>query len=152
MAIAAAFPAIIAGVLNTAIAGAPAGTRVVRGRDLSGEVTDVVMIGARGIDDDNAGSFEQEFHAFGGSRLEEGHVNGIAYSRNGEGDQAAATVAAFTLIANLGASIRATPDLGVVGFEFVVCQFQTGDVQETQNDQGAVAVVSFAVAYKTRFV
>lgn len=148
-----AFPAVVAGAV-TAFTTALSPTRVVRGRDYSNSVGDVVMVGVASLDDspgwDSAGSFDQQFQTFGGARSETGIVNGVAYSSNGDADQAAATTAAFALIEGIGSAVRADRTLGVTGFDYIVAEFQAGNVKEQQNSDGAVTEIAFAIQYQAR--
>jgi hypothetical protein len=147
-----AFPAVVAAVF--AVASASSSVRVIRGRDVSGDPGDVVMIGVRDPDNsfgwDSTGEFEQEFQSFGGNRRETGVVNGLALSRNGSGDIDAACQAVCELVVDLEAAVRATPALGVTTLEYLVTQFQAGQVQESASAEGAAAVQAFVVHYEAR--
>lgn len=147
----AAFPSVIAAVFSTAEQ-AITDARVVRGRDISDDPGDVVMVGIQSIDIgdwDSAGSFQQSMQTFGGNRQELGSVNGLILARNGDSDQEAALSAAFDYLASLEAAVRADPTLGLA-FEYTKAEMQAGDVTESQNDDGAAAVVAFAISYDIR--
>jgi hypothetical protein len=147
-----AFPSVIAAVM--ARAGVVlTGARVVRGRDISEDPGDVVMVGIQDITDEDwnsAGNFQQTMQSFGGGREETGTVNGLILATNGDDDQDAACSAACDYMATLAADVKADPTLGLTGFEYVVAELQSGDVNESQNRDGAAAVVSFSIAYKIR--
>lgn len=149
----AAFPTVIAAVVTTATATLP-GVRVVRGRDISNDPGDVVMVGVLEPDDtggwESAGSYEQAAQTFGGKRQEIGHVNGLAVAQNGDGDPAAALDAVFALIAALEASVATNPSLGVSSFDFLVAEMESGSVQELPSGDGASAALSFVITYKAR--
>lgn len=150
----AAWPSVVAALVTTAKAAAPS-VRVVRGRTLSDDPGNFVMVGVQSMDDspgwESPGSFDQEFQAFGGSRLETGTVNGLAFSRNGAADQAVAEAAAFALIDALAAAVRTDPSLGITTFDYLVAQFHGGAVQESQNtNDGAVTALSFSISYEAR--
>jgi hypothetical protein len=148
----AAFPSVIAGVMTFTAAALPT-VRVVRGRDFSNDPSDVVMIGAQNIDAggrESAGSFQQSMQTFGGAREESGTVNGLVMSRNGQADQDLACTTAFGYLAALEAAVRADKTLGLTGFDYVVAEMQSGDVEESQNDEGAETVLAFTISYKIR--
>ena len=114
--VAAAFPTVIAAIMSTAET--LSDVRVTRGRDVSDDPGDVVMVGVDSLSDspgwDSTGSFDQEFQTFGGARLETGSVNVLAVSRNGDDDAGAAIDSVFDLVAELCAAVRADPSLGRV--------------------------------------
>jgi hypothetical protein len=88
----AAFPSVISAVVSVADTALPA-VRVVRGRDLTNDASDVVMVGLLNIEDagwDSAGTFQQTMQTFGGNREEVGTVNGLIVAWNGQSDQDAA--------------------------------------------------------------
>jgi hypothetical protein len=147
----AAFPSVIAGVVTFTSTALPA-VRVVRGRDISSDPTDVVVIGSRDREGNpaDAGTFQQSMQTFGGNREEVGTVNGLVFAHNGEADQGAACVTAFGYLAALEAAVRADPTLGLTGFDYVVAEMQSGDVSESQNDEGAETVLAFTISYKIR--
>jgi hypothetical protein len=148
----AAFPSVVAAVVSVA-GSSMAPTRVTRGRDISNEPGDVVMVGVRDLADSgpaDAGTFQQTMQTFGGNREEVGTVNGLVLARNGDADQDAACSTAFAHLATLEAAIRADPKLGLIGFDYVVAEMQAGDVQESQADYGASTTIAFTVSYKIR--
>lgn len=150
----AAFPTVIDALLATA-AVAVSDARVVRGRDISNDPGNVVMIGvndptASGLGWESTGEYEQAMQTFGGKRQEIGRVNGLVIARNGDSDAAAALDTAFTMIAALEASIATTPNLGVTSLEYLVAEMESGAVQESSNNEGASAALSFVVTYKAR--
>lgn len=151
----AAYPTVIAALFATADEALSNDSfRVVRGYDLSDDPSDVMMIGVPSLSDVNsisAGSFSQEFATLGTprSRDENGTINGVVMARNGQGDQQAATEAAFGYVAGLEAALRADPAMGVTDFAYLVAQMSTGDVAEDQVD-GATTAISFTVAYRAR--
>lgn len=148
---AAAFPAVI-GAIFTVADNAFSTVRVTRGRDISGAGGDVVMVGVQDLeasDWDTAGSYQQLMQTFGGNREEVGYVNGLIYANDGGGDPDAALSAATDYLDTLGTAVRANPTLGLT-FEYVVAEFASGDVIESQNDQGAAAVLPFVISYKIR--
>lgn len=151
----AAFPTVIAAVMTTAGVTLP-GVRVVRGRDITNETGDVVMVGVLDPDDtgggdwESAGSYQQSMHTFGGKREEIGRVNCLAVAWNGDSDQAAALDAALALIAALEASVATSPSLGVSSFDFLVAEMESGDIHESSNSEGASAALSFVITYKAR--
>lgn len=132
--------------------GALVSVRVVRGRDISGETGDVVAVGIQEVEADwsSAGSLQQSIQTFGGNREEVGVVNGLVIAWNGNSDQDAACSAAFDHLAILEAAIRADPTLGLTGFDYVFVEWQSGDIQESQSDEGAKTALSFTIAYKIR--
>lgn len=146
----AAFPSVIAAVFTVAT-NAVVGTRVVRGRDLSQDYGDVVLIGRQDPEDDDwssAGNFQQSMQTFGGGREEVGTVNGMVIAWNGDGNQDAANSAAFAHFALLETAVRADPKLGLTSFDYVVSEIDSGDVRERQDDDGATAVLPFVISYK----
>lgn len=149
----AAFPTVVAAVFTTATATLPS-TRVVRGRDISNDPGDVLMVGVAAPDDspgwDDTGSYEQAMHTFAGKRQEIGRVNCLAEARNGDGDPAAALAASFAMVAAFEASVATSPSLGVSSFDFLVAEIESGTVRETLTDEGASAALSFVVTYKAR--
>lgn len=153
----AAWPAVRAAVFTTAENALPK-VPVIQGRDISQSPDDVVvMIGIQNVQDieeeggfASAGSFQQVMQTFGGNREEVGTVNGLVLARNGDADQEAAFTAADDSLAALEAAVRSDPTLGLTGFDYVVAEMQTGDVSESQNDDGAVTALSFVIAYQIR--
>jgi hypothetical protein len=148
----AAFPSVVTAVVSLAKQAAPL-VRVVRGRDISNDPSDVVMVGLRDIEDAgwaSAGTFRQTMQTFGGNREEVGEVNGLVVAQSGGADQDAACTRAFAHLALIEAAVRNGPTLGLTAFDYVVAEFQAGEVQEAQTDQGAASAVSFSVAYKIR--
>ena len=146
----AAFPSVIAGVV-TFTAGVLPAARVVRGRDISMDPDDVVMIGVLADDEpgrDSAGSFEQFMQAFGGSRQETGEVNGLVVAYSGDTDQDAACDAAFAHFALLESAVRADKTLGLTVFDYVVAEIQAGEVKEAQTNLGAGVALTFTISYK----
>jgi len=98
---------------------------------------------------DSSGSYRQSPHTFGGKRLEEGGVNCLAMSRNGDGDRGAALAAVTALIAAFEDSIATNPTLGLSSPEMLNVGMESGDVQES-SDEGASAALSFVITYKAR--
>lgn len=147
----AAFPSVVSAVLATIDAALPA-VRTIRGANISGETGDVVMIGKQTPDFgfDSAGSFRQTMQTFGGNREEVGEVNGLIFARNGDNDQDDACSTAFGYLAAVEAAVRADPTLGLTSFDFVVAEMSSGDVSESQDNDGAVTVVTFLISYKIR--
>jgi hypothetical protein len=148
----AAFPTVIAAVVTTATATLP-GVRVVRGRDISEDPSNVVMIGVGDPDDtgwDDTGAYTQTMQTFSGKREERGQVNGLAVAWDGESDPTAALNAAFTMIAALEASVATSPALGVSSLEYLVAEFESGGVQESLSADGASAALSFVITYQAR--
>lgn len=150
---ASAWSAVVGAVFATA-GTAVAPCRVTRGRDITHDAGDVVMVGVRGIelaDWEDAGSWSQEMQSFGGSRQESGTVNGLIVAWNGDGDQALAETTAFGYFADLEAAVRATPNLGLTAYDYLVAEIQSGDITETQNhNYGAATVLSFVIKYEAR--
>lgn len=148
-----AFPSVIRGIVALGQAKIT-GARTVRGRDISDDPSDVVMVGVRDLEllgsADAAGSFQQSMQTFGGNRQEVGAVNGIVSTFNGDADQDAALAAAFAHLAELEAAVRDDPTLGLTAFEYVVAELQAGDVSEVQTDMGAIAALSFSINYEIR--
>lgn len=147
-----AFPSVIAAVVTVAQRALP-GVQVVRGNDNSNEPGDLVLVGAQNVDDpeySSAGSFQQTRQTFGGAREEVGTVNCAVLAWNGDADQAAACATAFDYIAAIEAAVRADPTLGLTGFDYMLAEFQAGDVAESQDTTGAVTVVSFVISYQAR--
>jgi hypothetical protein len=110
----AAFPSVIAAIVSMAtLAVAPA--RVTRGRDISDDPADVVMVGVRDLeaDPDSPGSFQQTMQTFGGNREEVGEVHGLIVAWNGQSDQDAACSTAFGYLAGIEAAVRARQDPGL---------------------------------------
>src|SRR3982751_1387789 len=130
----AAFPTVIAAVFPTATSTLPT-ARVVRGRDISNNPGDVLMVGVADPDDpsgwDDAGTYEQSQHTFGGKRLEEGRVNCVAKPWNGNSAPSAAEAAVFAMIAALEASVATSPSLGVSSFDFLEAEVESGMVRES---------------------
>lgn len=148
----AAFPTVIAAVVTTATATLP-GVRITRGRDLSEDPGNVVMVGVSDPNDadwDDAGGYTQVMQSFGGKREERGQVNGLVVAWDGGSDLAAAEAAAFTMIAALEASVATTPALGVSSLDYLVAEFETGNVHEKPSTEGASAALSFAITYRAR--
>lgn len=148
-----AFPSVIAAIQTVATTALPL-ARVVRGRDVSNTPGDVVMIGVSNVDPvdwESAGRFQQTMQTYGGNRQEDGTVYGLVYTCDGGGDQTVALSNAFDLLAAIETAIRANEDLGLVPtFEYLVTEFQAGEVTESQDDRGANAVLSFAIDYRAR--
>ena len=150
-----AFPSVIAAVRSVAQS-ALTQVRVIRGRDVSDDWSDVVMVGVQQVDQvdqvgwDSAGDFRQTMQTFGGNREEVGTVYGLITASDGGGDNDATCSTAFGYLADLEASVRADPTLGLTTFDYVVAELRAGDVAETQNAQGVATTVSFAIDYKIR--
>jgi hypothetical protein len=148
------WPSVIAAA--TTLAEGLTAVRVTRGRDTTNELGDFLMVGVASIDAgvgwDSAGSFDQEFQSFGGSRRETGTVNILALSRTGDADSAAACTAVFALVADLAAAVRADPTLGLVMAEpgYLTAQLHTGTVNESQNNEGAMASLQLVITYEAR--
>jgi hypothetical protein len=140
----AAFPAVIAALVTVADTALPT-VRVERSADVTNEESDVVIIGG-----DPAGDFQQTMQTFGGNREEVGTVNGLIYARDGDGDQDITCVNAFDYLAAIEAAVRADKTLGLTQFDYVVAEFQAGEVTESPNDEGALTVITFGVTYKIR--
>src|SRR4051812_41688889 len=94
----AAFPLVIAAVVTVAET-AVAPLRVVRGRDISNDPADAVLVGVEDIQDVDidagrnapgnwaaAGNFQQTMQTFGGNRQEVGEVSCLVVATNGQGD------------------------------------------------------------------
>jgi hypothetical protein len=148
----AAFPSVISAVVSVADTALPA-VRVVRGRDLTNDASDVVMVGLLNIEDagwGSAGTFQQTMQTFGGNREEVGTVNGLIVAWNGQSDQDAACDTAFSYLAALEATVRADKTLGLTAFDYVVAEVDAGEVMEAQTELGAGAALSFSIAYKIR--
>lgn len=151
----AAFPSVVTALVSK-IGTAVNPTRVVRGRDVTTEPSDLVMVGISSIDENSsdvwasAGTFRQTMQTFGGNREEVGQVNCLVRAQNGDGDQDAACSTAFGYLARVEASLRSDKTLGLTTFDYVVTELSAGDVTESQNDEGATAVLSFTVTYKIR--
>jgi hypothetical protein len=148
----AAFPSVVAAVFSVAST-AMGGVRVTRGRDISAEAGDVVMVGIQNMDEsgyDSAGTFQQTMQTFGGNREEVGTVNGLVLAWDGDSDQDMACSTAFAHLAALEAAVRADPKLGLTTFDYVLAEMQAGDVQESQDSDGASTTIAFAIAYKIR--
>lgn len=117
--------------------------------------TDYLMIG---VDDPDAqdisaaGQAQQGWaHANYGSaaRDEEGDINCVAVSWNGDGDAKKARDAAFSTVAGVATFLRADPTLGLD--PTVRTDFGSKIVlNQDQNAQGATALVIFSVHYKAR--
>lgn len=147
----AAWPSVVAALVTLADTGGD--VRVTRGRDTTNETGDFIMVGVSDIDEspwDDAGSFDQEFHTFGGARSETGTVNIVALSRNGDADAATACTDVFALVTELTTAVRADPTLGVTGFDYLVAEIHSGNVRESENEEGAMASVSLTVSYQAR--
>lgn len=153
----AAFPLVVLGIMD--VAEALPSVRVVRGRDISLDPGDVVMVGIRDLDEssghysgawDQSGSFRQSMQTFGGAREELGQVNCVALSRNGNLDREAACTAVFDLVAGLTTALRAAPNLGVASLDYLVAELESGDVSESPSGVDAAAALSFVIAYKAR--
>lgn len=156
MSVPAAWPSVVTAV--TTLADTLGDVRVTRGRDTTNELGDFVMVGVAGVDDtgwDNPGSFDQEFHTFGGARAETGTVNVLALSRTGDaGDDAvsAAMTSVFALVGELTSAVRADPALGLAAsFDYLTAQISTGEIhEELNNTEGALASISLTVTYSAR--
>lgn len=148
----AAFPSVIAAVTTVATT-AVAPVRVERGRDLSSDPSDVVLVGRQDVEDadwSSAGTFRQTMQTFGGNREEIGTVNGLVIARNGDADQDAANATAFGYFALIEAAVRLDPKLGLTGFDYMVAEIESSDVRERQGSDGATAALPFVVTYKAR--
>ena len=148
----AAHPVVMAALLRV-VKDALDPVRVIRGRDLSGDPSDIVLIGRENVDDldwSSSGSFRQAMQAFGGSREEAGAVNSLIIARNGDADQDAVNATAFGYLALIEAAVRADSTLGITTLEYIVAEIDAGDVLERQGDDGATAALRFIVAYKAR--
>ena len=148
-----AYPTVIAAAMSTFDAAIGEDVaRVVRGRDLSEASGDVVMVGVaelEGGDWESAGGFDQEFQTFAGARHETGRVNCLATAWRANSDQDAATAAACALVAACADAVRATPNLGITTFDYLVLQMVSGEVLESQAN-GATTSVPFTIQYDAR--
>lgn len=149
----AAYPTVYAALVSTVTAALDP-VRVVDGFDTSNDPGDVVMIGVADPADVTAiaaGSISQVQATMGTPRTrdETGTINGVAMAWNGDGLPAEARAAAFALVAEVEAVLRADPALGVTAFQNLVSEFSTGSVLEDKED-GATCAISFTVAYKAR--
>lgn len=152
----AAWSAVVAAVLTRANAVLPA-VRVVRGHDVSANADDAVYVALQDVDDDgwtSAGSFRQTMQSFGGAREEIGSVNGLVYTRDGAGDeaaQAACTERALGYLAAIEADLRADHTLGLTQFDYVVAEMDSGEIREIQSTAaGASTALPFVIAYQIR--
>jgi hypothetical protein len=149
----AAFPSVVAAVVTVAEGAVLPDVRVVRGRDLTNEASDVVMVGLADVENTgwgSAGAFQQTMQTFGGNREEIGTVACQVVAWNGDADQDAACSTAFAHLAALEAAVRAAPALGLTVFDYVVAEFQAGEVMEAQTDLGASTAIGFTITYKIR--
>lgn len=126
---------------------------VVDGFGLTDDPGNFLMIGVEDPDTEDfatsATSVQEWAHAVADERDETGDVSCAALAWNGDGDQKAARDAAYDIVTGFGTWIRENYTLGlanVYNAEFGSNQALT----QIQNTDGAVALVSFKVAFKAR--
>lgn len=155
----AAFPAVVAAlctVSTNALASTP-DVRVIRGRDISQDPGDSILIGVSSTDETagpdwgwaSVGRFDQEMHRFHGPRLETGTVNCLARASSGDEDMGAVETRVFGYLASIEAALRADPTAGLTGYDVqVVVEFEGGDVMEAQDEAGVAVSVAFTISYR----
>ncbi|MCX6399233.1 MAG: hypothetical protein NTX33_04780 [Propionibacteriales bacterium] len=84
-------------------------------------------------------------------RDESGSIICAALAWNGNGNAKDARDAAFAVIAAVEALLRADPQLGLTGGPYLVAEMGDGfQLEQTQSDQGAEALVGFSVRFRAR--
>lgn len=150
-----AYPVVYSAFLAVAQSALSGSMRVTDGYDVSEDPSDVLMLGVPNLSDISSitsGNFRQRQvgHGAAGIVTEEGTVNGIVITWNGDASDAgalAARSAAFDRLADLNAAIRADRTLGVMDFDLVVgTAIASGDVAESKPN-GAECGVSFTFNY-----
>lgn len=146
-----AYPVVYAALLSLAQTALGSTVRVVDGYDVSQDPGDVLCLGIPDIKDENAiseGSYTQDFTSFGntGTCQEDGSINGVVLSWNGDGDLSLARTTATGYVSALAAAIRTNRTLGISAFE-LKAHVASCDVLSDPAD-GSASGVSFVVAYK----
>lgn len=148
-------PAVIDALLATAKnAAGLTDVLVLDGFGLTEEPGDFLMVGVDDPDRTDAAasaSSEQEWaHANHTDRDERGAITCAALSWNGDANQKAARDAAYAITAALEDSLRADPTLGGVDGLLWTGFGQSSQLTQTQDDQGALALIVFTVAFRAR--
>lgn len=128
---------------------------VLDGYGLTDDPGDFLMVGADDPDDDKAVSaeFRQEWHGLGANaRLEEGSVQCLALSWNGDADPRAARHGVEATTNAVENHLRADPNLGgtVPGLMWAAFAGIRGEIHQMQGETGAAAWCVFDVAFKAR--
>lgn len=148
----AAWPSVVAAVFGRVNTVLPA-VRVSRGRPVTQDTGDVVLVAVQEADDlgwTSAGAFQQTMQSFGGHREEVGAVNCVILTFDGDGDQTTATAAAFGYLEAIEADVRADPTLGLNGFDYVVAETSSVEIRENPAEYGAATALPFVISYKIR--
>lgn len=124
------------------------------GFGVSEDPGDFLMVG---VDDPDrpdaafAGSSRQGWATTGaqGARDEEGDITCAALSWNGNGDQQSARTAAFATCAAVETLLRTNPTLGVSSLLWTSYGTDT-QLSQSQDNNGALALVVFRVAFRAR--
>lgn len=147
-----AYPAVIDALIAGAIAALP-NVRVYDGDEVTEDPGDFLMIGSNNTDDTgdvNAGEFRQAWaNANHTARDEEGEINCLSLSWNGDGNQKAARDAAFATCEAVAAMCRTNPSLGVASLLWT--SFGTrGTPWQNHDENGAMCLVEFQIAFRAR--
>lgn len=145
------FPALVDALVAQATAALP-GVLVLDGEGATDDPGDFLMIGSNSVDGEGmvtSGSSRISKRATGPVYEEQGGVNCMALSWNGNGNQKAARDAAFAIAEAVQTLCRATPNLGVANIVETRYGDQTTPLQ-VQSKDGAVCIVEFTVAYTAR--
>lgn len=146
-------PALIDALVATAATALPSAL-VIDGVGNTDSAGDYLMVGVDNPDLYGSGSAMQAASStqnqmtFGATRprMEEGQIFISARSVNGAADQKAARDAVYAMQEALATVLRTTNDLGVTG----VMQLSNGStlsLEQDQNDYGAVATLTYSIAF-----
>lgn len=130
----------------------PAGVRVFDGYGVSEDPDDFVQVGVSDpFSNGPAVAIEtgQDFaHANTTTRDETGHINCVAFTRNGDGDAAAAWLRLKAILDPIALHLRTNYTLGVKGVLWV--GFELTQADHDQTTDGAWAVATFRIPFRAR--
>lgn len=146
-------PAFLDAIVEGARFAAPA-LNVYDGFGSTDDPGDFLMVGVSDPDMEgveNAAEGQQDWATVGqqGARSERGEVTCVALSWNGNGDAKAARDAAYATVALVETFCRNDPDLGIPTLLWNSA-LSSHQLLQNQDDQGALAMVTFRIAFQAR--
>lgn len=146
-------PALIDAIVTTARASLP-NLRVTDGWGVSSDPGDYLMIGVEDPDVDGyaetASSKQEWANANYTSRDEEGDINCVALSWNGNSDMKAARDAVYANVAALETALRQNPPQDLDDVLWTSIMAGGGRLNQIEDGSGAVALLLFSIHFNAR--
>lgn len=143
---------IIPALVSLAQTEVPTGVRMVNGYGISGDPGDFVLVGAADPFSDGpavAIEADQEFaYANTTTRNETGHINCVAYVRNGDSDADAAWLRLQAILDPIATLLRTNYALGLPDVLWVGMSVTQAD--HDQDGDGAWALANFHINFRAR--